>query len=69
MEKIRVLLCGGPPYFPQEEREQFAISLNEKIKHRFGAGYEHFVHEGEFATIDGEQVALFRWETRTAIAE
>jgi hypothetical protein len=69
MATYRVLLSDAPVYFPDEERLQFATSLTEKIKHRFGAGYEHFVHRGEFTTIDGEEVAVFRWTTRTAIAE
>ncbi|MGY1503351.1 DUF5988 family protein [Streptomyces sp. QTS52] len=69
MENYKALLCDGPAHLPQEERIQFATSLTEKIKHRFGAGYEHFVHDGEFTVIEGEQVAVFRWTTRTAIAE
>ncbi|MFJ2442951.1 DUF5988 family protein [Streptomyces sp. NPDC087658] len=69
MTNFRALLCDGPPSLPAEDRMQFAISLTEKIKHRFGAGYEHFVHKGEFTMVDGEEVAVFRWTTRTAIAE
>lgn len=69
MVNYKVLLSDGPSSLPEEERVQFATSLTEKIKHRFGAGYEHFVHQGEFITLDGEQVAVFRWTTRTAIAE
>lgn len=69
MVNHRILLSDAPAYFPEEEKLQFATSLTEKIKHRFGAGYEHFVHQGEFTTIDGEEVAVFRWTTRTAIAE
>ncbi|MER6157098.1 DUF5988 family protein [Streptomyces sp. NPDC001868] len=69
MVNYKVLLSDGPSSLPEEERVQFATSLTEKIKHRFGAGYEHFVHQGEFTTLDGEEVAVFRWTTRTAIAE
>ncbi|WP_055712772.1 DUF5988 family protein [Streptomyces torulosus] len=69
MVNFKVFLADGPTYFPDEERVQFATSLTEKIKHRLGAGYEHFVHKGEFTTVDGEEVAVFRWITRTAIAE
>jgi hypothetical protein len=69
MATFRAFLSGGPTHFPSEERFQAASSLTEKIKHRFGAGFEHFVHTGEFITIDGEEFAVFEWATRTAIAE
>lgn len=69
MASFQIFLSGGPTFFPEEERLQVASSLTEKVKHRFGAGFEHFVHEGEFITIDREEVAVFRWTTRTAIAE
>ncbi|MEV3915225.1 DUF5988 family protein [Streptomyces canus] len=69
MSQIKVLLVGGPSYFPDEERIQFTASLTEKIKHRFEAGYEHFVHEGDFTTLDNEKLAVFQWTARTAIAE
>ncbi|WP_347233773.1 hypothetical protein [Streptomyces malaysiensis] len=35
---------------PLDERVQFATSLTEKIKYQFGSGYEHFVHQGDYAT-------------------
>ncbi|UUU36192.1 DUF5988 family protein [Streptomyces sp. CA-210063] len=69
MKNFKVLLSGGPSSLTDEERTRFTTSLTEKIKHRFGAGYEHFVHEGEFTTLNGEEVAVFRWTMRTAIAE
>ncbi|MFG2582356.1 DUF5988 family protein [Streptomyces malaysiensis] len=34
-----------------------------------GSGYEHFVHQGDYATVDGEELPVFRWTARTAIAE
>ncbi|MEW2623446.1 DUF5988 family protein [Streptomyces sp. NPDC048106] len=69
MPQFKALLIGGPAALPSEERLQETSSLTEKIKHRFGAGYEHFIHEGEFRTVDGEHLAVFQWTTRTAIAE
>lgn len=69
MAEIQVLLLGGPSYFPEEQRRQITRSLTEVIKHRFHAGYEHFRHQGSFAQVDGEEVALFEWVARTAIAE
>ncbi|MET8981205.1 DUF5988 family protein [Streptomyces sp. NPDC004539] len=69
MSQLKVVLSGGPLDFPEKEREQIVSVIAEKIKHRWGAGYEHFVHDGEFATVDGEKVAVYHWERRTAIAE
>jgi len=69
MSQIKVLLSGGPQDFPDRDREQFVSGIVEKIKHRWGAGYEHFVHDGEFTTVDGVEVAVYHWERRTAIAE
>lgn len=69
MSQLKVILSGGPLDFPEQDREQFVAGITEKIKHRWGAGYEHFVHDGEFTTVGGEEVAVFQWERRTAIAE
>ncbi|MCX4761548.1 DUF5988 family protein [Streptomyces sp. NBC_01275] len=69
MQNVKALLVGGPSALPAEERVRHTPSLTEKIKHRFEAGYEHFVHHGEFKVIDGEELAVFHWTTRTAIAE
>ncbi|MER7877763.1 DUF5988 family protein [Streptomyces malaysiensis] len=69
MSQIKVLLVGGLPHLPLDERVQFATSLTEKIKYQFGSGYEHFVHQGDYATVDGEELPVFRWTARTAIAE
>ncbi len=30
---------------------------------------EHFVHDGNFLAVDGDEVAVFRWTYRTKIAE
>lgn len=69
MSQLKVLLSGGPEDFPVEDRRQSVAGGTEKIKHRWGAGYEHFVHDGEFTTVDGERIAVYQWERRTAIAE
>ncbi|WP_223864183.1 DUF5988 family protein [Streptomyces sp. 5-10] len=66
MASFQVFLSGGPEYLPEKGRLQVATSLTEKIRHRFGGGFEHFVHEGEFITIGGKEVAVFRWTTRTS---
>ncbi|WP_105971042.1 DUF5988 family protein [Streptomyces geranii] len=69
MSQIKVLLVGGLSYFPSDQRVQFTEELGEKIKYRFGASYEHFVHQGDYTTLDGEELPVFQWTARTAIAE
>ncbi|WP_181808529.1 DUF5988 family protein [Streptomyces shenzhenensis] len=69
MPNFKALLVGGPSALPAAERVQRVPTLTEKVKHRFEAGYEHFAHEGEFRTVDGEELAVFHWTMRTAIAE
>ncbi|MWA08908.1 DUF5988 family protein [Streptomyces sp. BA2] len=69
MSDFEVLLVGGPSAIPDAERVQVSPSLTEKFKYRFGAHYEHFVHEGEFSDIGNKQLPVYRWTTRTAIAE
>jgi hypothetical protein len=41
----------------------------EKIKLPFGSGYEHFLHRGERTRVDGQELPVFTWIMRTAIAE
>lgn len=69
MSDFKVLLLGGPSHFPDEDRVQLVSALEEKIKHLFGAHYEHFVHEGRFEQMDGEELAVYQWTARTAVAE
>jgi hypothetical protein len=46
-----------------------AADLDRTLKISYLAGYEHFVHDGEYETVDGNEVAVFRWTQRTKIAE
>ncbi|MGW0337811.1 DUF5988 family protein [Streptomyces sp. NPDC003011] len=69
MSDFEVLLVGGPSAIPGDERVQLSPSLTEKIKYRFGAHYEHFVHEGEFGAVGEKRLPIYRWTMRTAIAE
>lgn len=69
MEEFRVLLLGGPPSFPDHLRNQTVRSIDEKIKVRFRAGYEHFQYRGECRNTSEGRVQLFSWCARTAVAE
>jgi hypothetical protein len=69
MASLRVLLVGGPDYFPSSARLQEVPDLTEKLKIPMRDGYEHFSHDGEVLTVDGERLPVFRWHAKTRIAE
>ncbi|QYC42732.1 hypothetical protein Nocox_25655 [Nonomuraea coxensis DSM 45129] len=69
MSQIRVVLVGGPAGLPAERRVQSVGSAGDPVKLPLGAGYEHFRHQGERTTVDGEEALVYRWVMRTAIAE
>lgn len=66
---VKIALNGGPMDLSAAERSVPAAELGYTLKISYRAGYEHFVHDGEFRTVDGAQVAVFRWTYRTKIAE
>lgn len=67
--QVRITLSGGPAELAASDRSVPAGELDRTLKIRFRAGYEHFVHDGEFQSVDGSDVAVFRWTYRTKIAE
>jgi hypothetical protein len=69
MANLKVLLVGGPQYFPGSARVQEVANLTDQVKIALLAGYEHFSHSGEVLVIDGEQLPVFRWCGKTAVAE
>jgi hypothetical protein len=66
---VKVALNGGPMDLSAADRSVPAAELSCTLKISYRAGYEHFVHDGEFRTVDGTEVAVFRWTYRTKIAE
>ncbi|MEV4057776.1 DUF5988 family protein [Amycolatopsis sp. NPDC049688] len=64
--QVKIALSGGPAELAATERSVLASALDRTLKIRHGAGYEHFVHGGEFQAGD---IAVFRWSHRTKIAE
>ncbi|MEU4246181.1 DUF5988 family protein [Amycolatopsis sp. NPDC026612] len=66
---MKIALSGGPVELAETTRSVQATALDSTLKIRYGAGYEHFVHGGEFRSVDGCDVAVFRWTHRTKIAE
>ncbi|MFL6140519.1 MAG: DUF5988 family protein [Labedaea sp.] len=69
MEKVKVLLVGGPAHVPNKDRVQWVTELSEKVKLCFGGGYEHFTYQGDQSTADGEDLPVFQWVMRTTMAE
>jgi hypothetical protein len=65
----KVLLIGGPDYFPGSARFQEVLDLTEKVKIALRGGYEHFSQSGEVLWFDGELLPVFRWCGKTRVAE
>jgi hypothetical protein len=66
---ITVLLAGGPNDLPDFDRVRQVDDLQAKIKLCYGGGYEHFAYSGQRRLVDGEDVPVFQWVSRTRIAE
>ena len=60
-----VRLAGGPRELPDAQRIVTVSGGTDKVKLRFGGGYEHFADTGESA----DELRVFQWCDRTAIAE
>lgn len=67
--QVQVVLSGGPTELAAAGHSVPAAELGRTLKIRYLAGYEHFVHDGEYRSMDGREVAVFRWTYRTKIAE
>lgn len=67
--KVKIMLNGGPIELATADRSVPVAELGRTLKIRYRAGYEHFVHDGEYQTIAGCEVAVFRWVYCTKIAE
>ncbi len=69
LEFHNTLLVGGPEAIPADWRVRHVATDVDKVKLRWCAGYEHFVPTSERRQVDGRELAVFVWATRTAIAE
>lgn len=67
--QLRIILRGGPAELGAAVRSVPAEELGRTLKISYLGGSEHFVHDGEFESVDGYDAAVFRWEYRTKIAE
>jgi hypothetical protein len=66
MTDIDATLIGGPTDFPECWRCRRVAPDADVVKVEHVGGYEHFVRDG--AHLD-DGPAVFRWSTRTKIAE
>jgi hypothetical protein len=67
---LNIVLVGGPGDFPDAARFRYANPADEKVKIPHRSGYEHFERTTEHYHLDDEcQGLVFRWTTRTRIAE
>jgi hypothetical protein len=64
---IRAILEGGPESIPDTSRIQLVGPHEEKIKLPHYGGYEHFERVSLFGG-DATEI-IFRWTTRTELAE
>jgi hypothetical protein len=66
---VLAVLEGGPAAIPHELRIQTVSPLEEKIKVPYYGGYEHFERTGGFDENSSSQHIVYRWTTRTEMAE
>ncbi|MFR9779394.1 DUF5988 family protein [Micromonospora sp. MS34] len=65
---IEAVLVGGPNDLPAAVRTQRLPSDGQKVKIHHRGGYEHFERETAGAAPSPDPV-IFRWTTRTRVAE
>jgi hypothetical protein len=67
MDRIQVLLEGGPDDLPERVHE--VGTLTDLVKLPRGRGYEHFRYTGRTRSVGSGAVPVFQWCARTMIAE
>lgn|GEM_PF-999494 len=67
---VNVFLLGGPLDFPETARSRRLDNADGKVKIQYRGGYEHFERTEEHYHLEGDcQGLIYRWTTRTRIAE
>ncbi len=66
---VQAILEGGPTSIPKASRTLQVSPLEEKIKLPHYGGYEHFERSGWLDENTTSQYLVFRWSTRTEMAE
>ncbi|GIJ26732.1 hypothetical protein Vqi01_18940 [Micromonospora qiuiae] len=65
----RVRLVGGPSDLPDDDRFRLTSVDAYKVKVEHRGGYEHFERTDERYPHPDSEVIVYRWVTRTRIAE
>jgi hypothetical protein len=65
-DTVSVLLLGGPATFPDNLRRRRCPAEEAKVKVEHYGGHEHFERDDRTA---GQNPVVYRWTTRTRIAE
>jgi hypothetical protein len=66
---VKVRLEGGPKDLPDDLRVQEVPAGFSKIKIRYGCGYEHFERTEDLLHGHDGPATIYRWTTRTRVAE
>jgi hypothetical protein len=66
---VRAVLEGGPASLSEALRVQTVSATTEKIKIPHYGGYEHFERTSEYQRNVSSAHVIFRWTTRTVVAE
>jgi hypothetical protein len=66
---VAAVLEGGPASIPDSSRSCRVNGGQFKIKIRHHGGYEHFERTDEWISRRGESLMVYRWTSRTRVAE
>jgi hypothetical protein len=69
VNSIQAVLEGGPATIPDTSRIQVVSPFDEKVKLPHYGGYEHFERTVSLVEDTSCRQIVFRWTTRTELAE
>lgn len=69
LNSIQAVLEGGPATIPDTSRIQVVSPFDEKVKLPHYGGYEHFERTVSLVEDTSCRQIVFRWTTRTELAE
>ncbi|WP_411575143.1 DUF5988 family protein [Streptomyces fradiae] len=69
-DSVRVILSGGPDWVAVPAVwEVSSVESEPKVKVLCGNAYEHFEFSGMYSFREGERMPVYRWCSRTYVAE
>jgi hypothetical protein len=66
---VPATLEGGPAGFPDQLRVMSVEPTTQIVKVEYCGGHEHFARADDSDDVEPSESVLFRWATRTKIAE